>query len=311
MSFRFNKKDRELLVSLAEYRILGVGQLARLCDRNVRALRRRLRCLEQQGMVQIDGQPLGRGRGRPEGLVSLRNQAVGWLQAKGLLSLSVPADGVTAGGINARDHQLLVNEVRLQLTQIPRIVPSMSLQFLSPMSPWAMDPEDGYPLVHERFQPGGDEAEQIDFVPDGVFTITDDQLGKTLLFFLEVDMGTETLADPRRGKRDVRQKIVNYKAALRAHRYKRYQQLWGREVRGFRLLFVAHSWKRMAALCHLVRDMPPSAFTWLTDRAALLSKGVWAAIWAQGGQSDHPRESILDARMPGSCPCPSSVGECS
>ncbi len=89
MDFRFNKKDRELLVALAEYRIVGVSQLARLHDRNVRALRPRLRCLEQQGLGQIDGQPLGRGRGRPEGLVSLRDQAVGWLQAKGLLPLSV------------------------------------------------------------------------------------------------------------------------------------------------------------------------------------------------------------------------------
>jgi len=33
--------------------------------------------------------------------------------------------------------------------------------------------------------------------PDGVFIITDKETEKTLLFFLEVDMGTETLVNTK------------------------------------------------------------------------------------------------------------------
>jgi hypothetical protein len=50
----------------------------------------------------------------------------------------------------------------------------------------------------------------IMFWPDAVFTIADSVGGKTCLFFLEVDCGTETIASPKRDMTDIRQKIVNY-----------------------------------------------------------------------------------------------------
>lgn len=63
-------------------------------------------------------------------------------------------------------------------------------------------------------------------IHDGVFIITDRESEKSLLFFLEVDMGTETLVNSNSKPIDVRQKIVNYQALFRAGQYKRYEKIF-------------------------------------------------------------------------------------
>lgn len=153
-------------------------------------------------------------------------------------------------------------------------------------------------------EPDGRGGEPCEFTPDGVFCLGHAGLSKTLLFFLEVDMGTETLASPLRLAQDVRQKVVNYQAYFKFRRYRRYEQVWGCALRGFRVLFLVDSSTRMAGICRLVQDMPPSDFIWVADRAGLLSGGVGAPIWARGGQSGTPPESILGRQMPDSLPAP-------
>ena len=53
-------------------------------------------------------------------------------------------------------------------------------------------------------------GEPVYFEPDAAFSIYDSNQNKTLLFFLEVDLNTETLAGPKRILTDIRQKIINY-----------------------------------------------------------------------------------------------------
>ncbi len=120
----------------------------------------------------------------------------------------------------------------------------------------------------------------------------------TLLFFLEVDMGTETIASRRPGGGDVRQKIVVYQSCFRGGLYKRYEPILGARLRGFRVLVLAHTSSRLAALCRLVRETPPSDFVWLTDQERMFSQGIWAPIWARGGHIDSPPQSILGTEMP-------------
>jgi len=50
--------------------------------------------------------------------------------------------------------------------------------------------------VPERTLTKNSDKEFSEFIPDGVFTITNLELKKSLLFFLEVDMGTESVASP-------------------------------------------------------------------------------------------------------------------
>jgi len=140
-----------------------------------------------------------------------------------------------------------------------------------------------------------------------VFCLSHAQTGKALLFFLEVDMGTETLSSPSGDSRDVRQKVIDYQAHFRRRGYEPYGRLWNCTFKGFRLLLVADDAARRAQLCGLVRSLPPCEFIWVTDRGSLLSEGVWGAIWSRGGRSDGPPESILGSRMPSPSPSPDSL----
>jgi hypothetical protein len=304
MSFRLIQKDRKILSAIAEYRVLGARQLAGLHGRNVRALRRRLLAFEAEGLIQTTSRSYGDNRGRPEKLLSLSEEGVCLLKSEGILDPDIPNDLVTADRIRCLDHLLLTNLFRFQLNRIPTILPSMSPRFLSPSSPFLHRSSDDQPMIHERIAPDDGLADGIEFTPDGVLSIADPELEKVLLFFLEVDMGTETLASPRRCKQDVRQKVVNYQTYFRLHRYKRYESIWKCRLRGFRLLFLTYGAARMAVLGKLVEAMPPSGFIWLTDRGSLLSEGVWARIWAQGGRLGMPLQSILGSQLPASSPAP-------
>ena len=134
-------------------------------------------------------------------------------------------------------------------------------------------------------------------IPDGVFTITKKDAKKTLLFFLEVDMGTETLAKTKRVPGDIRQKIINYQTLFRSNHYKRYEKIFNAELNGFRLLFLANMPARMKAICNLVQQMPPSNFIWVTNQERMFSHGISAEIWARGGQYKKPPESILSQKF--------------
>jgi len=307
MGFRFNGTDQELLTSIAEHRLLSVSQLTILHQRNADGLRRRLRFLREHGLVEIASRGFGGGQGRPENVVSLREAGVDLLKAKGVIDAAVPCDRATAEKISCLEHELLVNDFRVQLAQMQRIVPALGIQFLSPTSAMLPRSSGDKPLSREKIRTNDGRGDWIEFIPDGVFTTTHEELRKTLLFFLEVDMGTEPLARKRRSAQDIRQKIINYQICFQSRRYKRYEKILRCQMRGFRLLFLANHPTRLATLCRLVREMSPSDFIWLTDREHVMSGGIWAPIWAHGGRDAEPLESILGTKTPEPCPKPSDL----
>ena len=66
MPFRLIEKDCMTLKSIAEHRILTVSQIAAMFHKKKQAVRRRLRNLEEKGLVEVVGFQFGRGRGRAE-----------------------------------------------------------------------------------------------------------------------------------------------------------------------------------------------------------------------------------------------------
>ena len=244
----------------------------------------------------------GHGRGRPENLISLSDAGVSLLRHKEALPAGVRTEQVTADGITSLDHQLLVNSFRTHLIQMQRLISRLAVRFLSPTSPFLPLAADDCPAVSDSASVGDDRQGTTRFTPDGVISISDCESQKTLLFFLEVDMGTEALASPARGPRDIRQKIINYQAYFRSGRYKRYEKDWSCELNGFRLLFVTTSAGRLASLCQLVREMTPSGFVWLTSERRMVEHGVSAEIWARGGRDGDHSQSILGREMACSAP---------
>jgi len=306
MALTVNARDIAMLTTLAEHRLLTLHQLAAIHRKNIRALRRRLRELREQGMIETDTRAFGRRRGRPEGIISLGEPGLQLLKKESAIRADVLFDGVGRQGVLCLEHQLLVNDCRVHLAGIGRVVPTINAQFFSHLSPFADRLPDGRTLVQEQFQ-AADTGERVQFVPDGVFSLSHSELGKTLLFFLEVDMGSETVASPQGSKKDLRQKVVNYRALWVARRWGRYAETWGCSLKGFRVLVLTSTHSRLASACRMVQDMGAPDYVWLADRRRLLGEGIWASIWSRGGRNDLPADSILGSQKPAPCPSPADV----
>ena len=297
MAFKMTKGDYDLLYSIAEYRFLTPRQLAAITQRNPVSVRRSISALEHEGFIQTMTHVSRRNPGRPERLISLNEKGVQLLQNRGNLEKSTPKEKIYAHGIHHLDHQILVNWFRVHLSFIESQIPRLSIRFLSPTSPFLGSDTHGNPYVYDRIPSDRDPGKFIRIIPDGVFSITDRELKKTLLFFLEADMGTESVACARPASNDVRQKVLNYQGYFQCGRYKRYEEEWECELNGFRLLILVNMRARLVALCRLVKEMPPSDFIWLTDQEQMFKHGVGAKIWFRGGKDEIPPQSLLGAQM--------------
>jgi len=298
MTGKIVKKDWELLNFIADYKFITVRQLSALSQRSCQVLRRRLRVLVNDALV-TRMRAYGQGSGRPEELYVLTEKGRGRLQKNGIYSADV-ADIIDKKTDSIFiDHDFLVNWFRIHLLQIERVIPSLSVLFLTAHSNTLNQNKGDRFFLQERIPFDSNREKFIEFIPDGVFSVTNNEAEpkKTLLFFLEVDMGTETIASMDRNSKDVRQKIINYQALIHSSCYKRYERVFDGKLNGFRLLFLANTPARLIALCRLAKAMPPSDFVWLTDQERMFSHGVSADIWARGGRHDEPLQSILSPKL--------------
>jgi len=274
MAFRLKASDYQTLVSIAECRLVTVTQITTLLNKKKQAIWRRLRELEKQGFLQMDQREFGHGRGRPEKVLSLSKLGVDVLKEKKLMDSDRPYEAVTADKIYCPDHQLMLNWFRIHLYQLENVLPKLSIRFWADSSPFLPKNSGGFPIIVDFAPVEGSVDEVVRFTPDAVFSITDTVRKITLLFFLEVDCGTETIGSPKRAKTDVRQKIINYQSYFRSLKYKRYEKLWNCKLDGFRLLFLTNTPGRLSSLCRLVQEMLPSDFVWLTEQGRLFPDGV-------------------------------------
>jgi len=293
MSFRLKETDCNILECLAEHRILTVSQVAVLFHKGKQAIRRRLRDLEKLGLVEIVGTEFGRGHGRPENSLGLTERGIDVLKERGLIGQGIPYDKVLGDSLFAKDHQLLLNWFRIHLKKIEHVLPRLRMKVLAQNSPCLPRGQDGRILITDCSPVPGSGMKGIKFTPDAVFAIADSVGSKTCLFFLEVDCGTETIASPKRDMTDIRQKIVNYQWYFYRGSYKRYEEVFKANMRGFRLLFLASTHGRLVALCKLAQEMKPSNFIWLTECSRLFADCASAEIWSKGGDLQAPQRSIL------------------
>jgi len=295
MDLRLNRGDKKILSSIALYRILTVSQLAAVTRRSRQVIRRRLRFLFDKNLILMKMRGFGRGSGRPEDIISITEKAAELLLNEGIFSEGISLIHKKDIDFLAVDHDLLINWFYIHLIQIPQSLPDLTI---NPHAPSFLlnHEEKHYDFFKSLIRiETGDGF--IEFVPDGIFTICHRGIGKSLLFFLEVDMGTESRASLDRRPKDVRQKISNYQALFRTGHYKRYEEIYKSKYYGFRLLFLINSSSRLVSLCRLIQEMPPSDFIWLTDQERMFTNGVSAEIWARGGRYDDPPRSILGPKL--------------
>jgi hypothetical protein len=126
-----------------------------------------------------------------------------------------------------------------------------------------------------------------------VFYIKSENQNRSLIFFLEVDMGTESLSSGSMKSNNINAKIKNYRAYFRSERYKRYQKKWNTIFNGFRLLFLTNSTERKNSISNLVSTEKTNDFIWIADQHDMFEKGIGGKICSRGGNISIAKESIL------------------
>lgn len=287
------KRHLAVLRTIADYGLLVTAQLADLLFGSEQAARRCVRELTRKGCLVPLSDRLGRKRGRPQHLATLSSTGIRTLRETGHLPVSVPDERVAVTSRDAtRDHRILNNWVRIHALRLTRARPEFKGTYLCPRSPFRHQYEHQDVLCIRL--PQGDSGEENNVIlPDGVLTLTHRPSQRSLLFYIEVDMGTESLASPSGKQNDIRTKLLNYRTALGRGHYKGCQRIVKGVLNGFRVLLVANTAARASDLSEAVRSMSPMDFVWVTDANRLLQQGIDGHIWTRGGDVGSAPQSIL------------------
>jgi hypothetical protein len=295
MAGNITKGDIAVLSHAAEYKFLTVKQMSAITQRTLQVVRRRLRLLGNEHLVIVKERGFGTGRGRRENIIILTQKGLELLRNKEILSEHAAYITDKTSESIFIDHDLLVTWFFIHLLRVERDNPQFATRHITTSSHSLKVGNEYSPLLQEQFAVDEMSEDKYTMIPDGVFTIS--YKDKALLFFLEVDMGTETLAGTKHRTGDVREKIINYQSLFRTNHYKRYEKIFDTELNGFRLLFLTNTFPRMKKICGLVHEMPPSDFIWVLEQNQMFSHGVSAEIWTRGGRHQKPPESILGPKL--------------
>jgi len=289
--------DIPLLSSVSEYRVLSIRQLAVINRRSCQVVRRRIRSLEDRGLIIKKPFGYGRNQGRPEEIVYLSLEGIKLLSNKS--TSSIPADIKS----HTIDHELLLNWFRIHWLHMEKVVPHLSFKHLSPME----RSSETNQLFRRHLPSGPGNGGVNTIIPDGIFAIKHNEHGKALLFFLEVDMDSEAMTGRKGNTNNIRHKILCYRDLYRNEYYKRLEEAFDSKFNGFRLLFLAITDTRVAALCRFAKTIQISDFIWLTDQTKMFDHGLSANIWVRGGRYECPRENILGTGLASESPIITSI----
>lgn len=260
--------------------------------------------MREQGLVENLARGYGRSRGRPETFWSLTEHGIALLNDEDILpSAANTLERCARDGIRCIDHQLLLNWFLIHLKALTQSIPEIDAEFLAPNSPFCPVLRKGISVTYERIPDPLFPGREVSLMPDGVFALSKRD-EKALLFFLEVDMGTEALRGPSQMSVDVHQKILKYDNYFELGQYKRYEYIFNSTFEGFRLLFLTNSPVRLKALCRLVEQFPRNEFIWLTDQKTIFDTGLGDSIWIRGGHELDRRYSLLGSHLAQPTPVP-------
>ena len=280
MPDKITKGDLDILLKLSYYRFLTVKQLSFFCRRATQIIRRRLRTLESRHLILMWGKSYGKGKGRPESVAIPTKKCFDLLSVDGHIPEYITPNTDKSPDPTLIDHDLLLNWFIIHLLVLDRNKTGLVTEH-----------RIGRPTIN------GNTGDIGKAIPDAIFTITQKESDKTLLFFVEVDMGTETIASANRNHKDIRQKVVNYQNLFRSNDYKRYEKIFKSRLNGFRLLFLANTVSRMKSLCSFVKNMPPTNFIWIMDQDQMFKNGLFGKTWVKGGLIGKALESILGKEL--------------
>lgn len=300
---RLDRRDLQFLGMVADYRVMTFEQVAARQKRDSKNTQRRVSQLTGAKLIAKTDRKGHSGPGRRAKLISVAPAGFPVLRDAGALRSDAEEPDVTLAGLPQVEHQLLLNWVRIHWLELEDLHPPLRAQFIPHSSP----------AVHLGATCAEGEARPVPvfirlnereaFTPDAVAIIADIERRKTVLFFVEVDMGTEPFDAPKK-RPTILQKIQRYQRYFQTEQYREFEPVWDCALRGFRVLFVTSSKSRSALLGKHFAHIRPREFFWITDEEQLLGRGIGSFIWARGGQQDRPLASILGSRATDKAPVP-------
>lgn len=281
-----SQSDIQALYSIFDFRAISISQLTILCNASQQMIRRRIRAFEKMGLIEITTRGFGKAMGRPEKVVFLSFEGLKYLQRSSMVDKNVSIDENSMMNSRFVEHQLMLNWIRLHLMQLDHPRYELSLDFLSPVLH-----SESYRIRIENKRIG------TSLIPDGIFSITHNTQNRSLLFFLEIDRGTETLVSRNPLVKDIRNKIIGYQEIFSTKIYKNFERSFGSDFKGFRVLFVSASEKRFEQINRLIRGIPQTDFVWNSIFEIIRQQGIFDQIWVKGGNVGGELFSILGPSM--------------
>lgn len=255
------------LKNLSSYRCLTTKQSAAAGVATEQMTRRYSRQLCKEGLLRIMAWQIQGNSGRPESLMVPTTKGLKIVGAK----VQRPIEQ------RCYAHQYHVNSCRIQLAQMR-------------------------PDVGTRFWLGQLSVDNQTFWPDGIIVLRSISLNKSLLCFLEVDMGTESVTSKSKLESVLHGKVLLYRSLFLSGGYKKLANN-GESFRGFRLLFVFSEKKKLQTFVRFCQQLEPCPFVWSTDFVSFNDKGAGAYVWYKGGFLGET-VSILGALAQKSCDTP-------
>ena len=256
---RFFCVQDSFLSVVASHRFLTSSQLSSLIGSSSQGVRRRIRGYRSKGLVSEPFRLLG-SNGRPEDCHSLTQAGYD----------SIGFKGKRVKRVAMGEHQYMQNWFLIALELFLDSNPEFSAKTFVSTSPLRDRPYACKIPKH----PGG--SLDCTFAPDISMKLTKNE--KSLLFFVEIDCGTESLT----GQRSIKEKIERYRIYRGTKLYKYFEKPFQVHFKGFRLLFVAPDKDRLDQLCAVTRATSPSDFVWLAKLESVKAS-FGEAIWHQGG----------------------------
>ncbi len=294
-------KNLKFLLQLAEFRILTVQQVAALYDITRRAARKKIDSLHSEKLISVMPMNIGQGKGRPENLITISETGIRVLFENKVIDQKISLERLQFKDYSRIAHELAVNWIRIHLAYLQKQLTELSADFISPTTPFLPPRKDGSPLISDSVTIND---KKNTFIPDGVLSIAHEAQKKRLLYFLEVDMGTESITSSTGESDTIQQKIMNYHIYFLTKGYKRYQKKWDCDLNGFRVLFVTNNNQQKEAISRFLRESKSNDFVWVTTQKQLFQYGLSGTIWVRGGDTISQQHSILGPSLAQDLPLP-------
>lgn len=275
--FKLTERDSLLFLDLLNYRYLSISQVQSLHFPSLQTAYRRMRVLKDAGIVNVFQVP-----NIEESIFFLSSK--GYEQVSGIVEVDRFCNMSSVTKSQPKDyyfmrHFLAINDFRIMLKHSCQQSGIRLLGFIPEYYARQSQADSKYKYIRDSVTASSTSTDTISHTPDGVFALQKD--GRTALFFLEIDCGTEVVSDLKKG---VLKSLNFYTRYLLAGSYQRFARDFEVDsFKGFRALYLTNSKQRAENIrqSSLTLTVPEKAkrFLWITTNDKLESDKLFDLKW--------------------------------